>query len=99
VKSIKADPTPFEARVKDSEKHVASYPQLTRRGNLLLFVDRPAEARDAFERALKLANEAQRAAAIENVARAIRAEDGAVGRANAYILSLRGDAAPAAAPE
>jgi tetratricopeptide (TPR) repeat protein len=58
-------------------------------GNLLLLIDRPEQARIAFEKALGRANDEELVIGIKNVARAIRAQDGAVGRANAYILRLR----------
>jgi hypothetical protein len=58
-------------------------------GNLLLLADRPVEAKVAFERAYDLAPPSQLANVTENIARAMKAEDGTIGRANAWILSLR----------
>jgi hypothetical protein len=59
------------------------------KGNLLLLAGKPAEAKKVFDKAYTLASDKNLAAATESVARAIRAEDSAVGRANAWILSLR----------
>ena len=60
------------------------------RGNLLLLMGRPKEARAAFDLARDLAETPQETAtALQAIARSIRAEDGSIGRANAFILSLR----------
>ncbi len=59
------------------------------KGNLLLLAGRASEARAVFEQAYTIANPAQMAAAIENVARAIRAQHGFVGPANAYVTSVQ----------
>jgi hypothetical protein len=58
-------------------------------GNLLLLSDKPKEANKAFEAAYRISPEKQLAAATEALARAMRAEDGNVERANAWVLSLR----------
>jgi tetratricopeptide (TPR) repeat protein len=58
-------------------------------GNLLLLSGRPKQATSEFQKAYALASDNNLAAATEAVARAMRAEDGTVGRANAWILSLR----------
>lgn len=64
---------------------------LMAKGNLLLLADRCAEARKAFESAeLAAENPEQASAAVEGVARAIRAEAGALGPANAYIVAQQG---------
>jgi len=86
--TIKVDSSPFDAAI-DKIKGL-SYAQLTMKGNLLLVADRPREARKVFEQALRLAHgNKQLTAAVESVARSIRAEAGCVGPANAYIESLR----------
>ena len=55
------------------------------RGNLLLLADRGAEARTLFEKMLAESESADRLTMAENVARAIKDEDGTIGRANAYM--------------
>lgn len=68
-------------------------------GNLLLLADRPQEAEALFRKAQALATAEDLAVATEGVARAIRAEDGVVGRANAWFMAqakVEGDAIPAA---
>jgi tetratricopeptide (TPR) repeat protein len=62
---------------------------LMSRGNLLLLADRAKEARPVFERAYAIAPEKHLAAATESIARCLKAEDGAIGRANAWVLSIR----------
>ncbi|HUB25180.1 MAG TPA: hypothetical protein VL992_07095 [Tepidisphaeraceae bacterium] len=86
--TIKVDSSSLDAAI-DKIKGL-SYAQLTMKGNLLLVADRPREARKIFEQALRLAHgNKQLTAAVESVARSIRAEAGCVGPANAYIESLR----------
>jgi hypothetical protein len=63
------------------------FQSLIRKGNLLLVADNASEARKAFEAAEKVSTSTQQTTeAISGIARAIRAEAGAVGPANAYIL-------------
>lgn len=58
-------------------------------GNLLLMADKPAEAQKVFESAYRMASEKELGQATEALARAMRAQDGSVARANAWLLSLR----------
>ena len=67
---------------------------LTARGNLLLLADRVKEAREVFERAYVIADDKQVNAASESIARLMKAEDGSVFRANAWVLSIRPPAPP-----
>jgi len=85
---IKVDATPYEAAVKDIVD--GDYDSQMRLGNLLLLTDKPKEAKVAFETALALSMDKQGAAstAAEGVARSIRAQDGTVGRANAFAMSV-----------
>jgi hypothetical protein len=85
--SIPPDSKPFEAAAEAIEP--ADYYQFVCKGNLLLLAGRAKEAHGVFERAEAIASEKNEARAIENVARAIRAESGCVGPANAYILQRR----------
>lgn len=51
-----------------------------------------------FEQAYKVAEKSHLAAATESLARTMKAEDGAIGRANAFLLSLRPAPEAKAAP-
>ncbi len=62
---------------------------LMSRGNLLLLADRAKEARPVFERAYAIAPDKHLAVATESIARCMKAEDGTIGRANAWVLSIR----------
>ena len=87
LSGIKVDPKPYEQAI--ARCNGEGYNNCVARGNLLLLADRPAEAKAAFERAYAMAPEEELAAATENLARAMKAQDGSIGRANAWILSLR----------
>ena len=63
--------------------------KLTRAGNLLLLADRPLDAKLWFEQAYRVCNKDQLPYATESLARALKAEDSTIGRANAFLLSLR----------
>jgi hypothetical protein len=67
------------------------YGGLCGKGNLLLMADRAADAKIVFDRAYALGAPQNLADASENIARCMKAEDGSIGRANAWILSLRPD--------
>lgn len=86
--------TPIDDTVEKQLRQLESPPphkfqDYTSVGNALLLLDRPSEAETAFRSALAVASPMHTKAAIENVARAIRAEDGSIGRANAYLKSLQ----------
>jgi tetratricopeptide (TPR) repeat protein len=83
--SITIDPKPYEPTL-ETFRASNEYDTLVGRGNLLLLMDRTSEARQTLEQALKIAPENMRDAAIENVARALRAEDAGIARANDWIL-------------
>ena len=61
---------------------------LVGKGNLLLLADRPTDAKTAFDSADALPKAIDSSAGAENVARAIKAQDGRIGRANSSVLSL-----------
>ncbi|HTV49091.1 MAG TPA: hypothetical protein VMG59_11675 [Phycisphaerae bacterium] len=69
--------------------------------NLLLMADRGDDAQKIFTRLYQLADtQAELNDAAEGIARSMRAEDGTVFRANAWLLSLqKASATPAAAPQ
>jgi len=85
--SIPIDPKPYEQAIDGINP--VSYAQFAAKGNLLLLSGRTKEARELFQQSADLAPEKSAAEAIENVARALRAESGCVGPANAYILKMR----------
>lgn len=84
--SIHVDASPFEEAIQKTNGQ--GYPDLDAKANLLLAADRCKEARAVFESAMNLAGPTQLPMAVENVARAIRAETGSIGPANAYLASL-----------
>jgi hypothetical protein len=65
------------------------YAGLCGKGNLLLMADRIAEAKIVFDRAYAVGEPQNLADASSNIARCMKAEDGSVGRANQWILSIR----------
>lgn len=85
--SIKLDGAVYERKLKDYTK--LDYGTLCAKGNLLLLSGRATEAREAFERAYEMAPENELQKATENIAKAIKAEDGTIGRANKFVLELR----------
>jgi hypothetical protein len=82
---IAIDPSPYLASIAkltgDDEQSRQG------KGNLLLLAGRCAEAKDTFEAMERIASIRDRIAITENVARAIKALDGTIGRANGYMLS------------
>lgn len=68
--------------------NAANEQDLVATGNLLLLADQPAKALEAFQSALEHHVGRTSPDLLENIARAMKAIDGTVGRANAYGLSL-----------
>lgn len=58
------------------------------KGNLLLLANRQEEATNVFEELLHKTGAADHIGFHENIARAIRAKDGSIGRANGYLMAL-----------
>jgi tetratricopeptide (TPR) repeat protein len=85
--SIKVDGSPYEKGIE--ERKTNGYWSLKGTGNLLLLADKPEQAKPFFEKAYKLAPTNVLAEATESIARCMKAEDGTVGRANAWVLSNR----------
>ena len=85
--AIQIDDSPFTTAL--SAVYLEDYSDYVAKGYLLLASGKAKEARAVFERAVDLAPDDKTAEAIENVARAIRAEAGCVGPANAYILKMQ----------
>jgi tetratricopeptide (TPR) repeat protein len=95
LQSIVVDPTPYQKQLDELAEGLRNYNTLTRQGNLLLMQDKGADAVAIFQAAASITNDPkQLSAAIANVARAMRARDGCVGPANAYLLSLRQSTEP-----
>jgi hypothetical protein len=90
LSQIRVDPKPFEEAIAAFARRGA-YSDLRAQGNLLLLANKPKEAAAVFKLAYPMAPDVGNhlALATESLARAMRAEDGAVGRANAWVLSLR----------
>lgn len=86
---IATDSKPFEGIADTVE--LVEYKQFVTKGNLLLLTGKAKEAHAIFERAQGIAPEKNEAEAVENIARAIRAESGCVGPANAYVLKMRAE--------
>jgi len=90
LKSITIDPAPYEAKLQTLQDGPKTWASLTQIGNLLLMQDKGADAVPVFQQSESLTSDPkQLSAAIANVARAMRARDGCVGPANAYLLSLQ----------
>lgn len=70
---------------------------LTSKGNLLLLAGEPEKAMQAFEDAYEIAGDKDVQMASENIARGLRALDGTIGRANAFVKSIQPKPAPAKA--
>jgi tetratricopeptide (TPR) repeat protein len=87
LSSVQIDPKPFEAAIRQITAE--DYRSLTGEGNLMLLAGRANDAREVFERAYTLASDKDLAAASENLARCMKAQDGTIGRANAWVLSIR----------
>jgi hypothetical protein len=96
LKSIQVDSDVYAKPIasllaKQNAKGQHSYNRIAR-GNLLLLADEPSEALASFLAACPMARgEKNTRDAVEGVARAMRAQDGNVARANAFVLSLRED--------
>ncbi|HEY8667711.1 MAG TPA: hypothetical protein VIL86_13680 [Tepidisphaeraceae bacterium] len=85
--SIEVDPKPYEEALQ--KRRGEDFNTLLARGNLLLLADKAREARPLFERAYALSADNQLPQASEAIARLMKAEDGTIGRANAWVLSIR----------
>jgi tetratricopeptide (TPR) repeat protein len=87
LSDVRIDPSPYQPAIRQITAE--DYAALTGKGNLLLLAGDPKNAWEAFERAYTLAPVKELAAASENLARCMKAQDGTIGRANAWILSIR----------
>ena len=86
--SIQVDPTPYRQAIVSADR--PDYNALLGQGNLYLLADQPKEAMTAFQRAYGMVRrDAELPTATESLARAMKAEDGSIGRANSWVLSIR----------
>jgi len=88
LKSVHVDPQPYAKAFETWKEH----PQSVEYANLLLAADRPAEAEAIFRELFKSAPAAGLPVCIEGIARSLRAEDGNVARADAWLLALQNSA-------
>jgi hypothetical protein len=86
---VTIDPKQYEPGLKQVGLSDDGWAASMGMGNLLLLSGNARDATKVFQKAYALSSDSNLAAATEAVARAMRAEDGTVGRANAWILSLR----------
>ena len=88
MESIEADPGPYaqaiaqRSRISDWRGHYGT-------GNLLLLSGRIKEARDVFTKVYADAPPGELRYASEAIAKLIKAEDGGLGRANEFVLSIK----------
>jgi len=87
LSTVQVDPGPFEQAIESNPG--GNYEQLAAKGNLLLLVDKPKDALQIFLQAIDSADERHLGEAFENVARAIRAQSGSIGAANAYLQGIK----------
>jgi tetratricopeptide (TPR) repeat protein len=86
--SIQIDGTPFKDAIAQRQ-NANDYDTLYSLGNLLLIAGRISEAREVFEKVYKIAPAGEVNYASEAIAKVIKAEDGAIGRANAFAAAIR----------
>jgi hypothetical protein len=91
LNTVSSDLAPYSAAIEKA-KGDEKYDSLMARGNLLLLAGKAAEAQEAFLAACqsrsKKTNDTSFFAAVEGVARAIRAEEGVTGPSCALVLAL-----------
>jgi len=90
LKSLRIDPGIFDQPVWNKWVERRRFDDKIGYGNLLLVVDRGREAEKVFRGQLKVAKTVQQhTTAIEGIARSLRAEDGNLARANAWLAALQ----------
>lgn len=88
LSKIEVDPKPYAAAIA-RRRGMADYRGLYGTGNLLLLSGQIKEAREVFDKAVAMAPENESKYANEAAAKLLKAEDGSVGRANAWVMSIR----------
>jgi hypothetical protein len=88
MNSIDADPGPYEASIK-SRAGLTAWRERYGTGNLLLLAGRISEAKAIFDQVYGSAPDGELRYASEAKAKMIKAEDGALGRANHFVRYIR----------
>ncbi|HZL36438.1 MAG TPA: hypothetical protein VFC78_14050 [Tepidisphaeraceae bacterium] len=88
MESIPADPLPY-AKAIASRAGLTEYRELYGTGNLLLMAGRLKEAHAVFDKVYAIAPKGELKYATEGIAKVIKAEDGGLGKANQFVISIR----------
>jgi len=87
---VKVDAKPYEAAMNEQlNVDNLTSANLQMLGNLYLLADQPKKAEDVFRRIYDIAESGDLVNAIEGIARSLRAQDGNLARANAFIIAER----------
>ena len=86
--AIQADPTPYVKAIAE-RRTITDYRGLYGTGNLLLLSGRTKEAHEIFAKVYAIAPPGELRYATEGIAKLIKAEDGGIGRANQFVISVR----------
>jgi tetratricopeptide (TPR) repeat protein len=86
--SIPADPGPYKEAIEE-RKGLTDYRGLYGTGNLLLMSGRIKEAHEVFMKVYQIAPPGELKYASEGIAKLIKAEDGGLGKANQFVMSIR----------
>jgi hypothetical protein len=90
LKSIVIDQSIYKAAIADWSQRSVEFSERVSYGNILLAADRCEDAEKVYRELYKLAStQKELDSATEGIARTLRAEDGNVNRANAWLLSLQ----------
>jgi hypothetical protein len=90
LKSITIDPSVYNMAIKDWSQRSVEFADQVSYGNVLLAADQAQNAEKVFRELYRLAaTQKELTTATEGIARSMRAEDGNVARANAWLLSLQ----------
>ena len=88
MNSIPADPDPYAQAIAE-RRNIADYRGMYGTGNLLLLSGRIKEARQVFDKEYAIAPPGELKYATEGIAKCLKAEDGGLGRANQFVISIR----------
>ena len=88
MESIPTEKAPYSSALA-GRKNLSDYHGLQGTGNLLLLVGRVREAHEVFAQAYRIAPPESLKPATEAIARVIKAEEGGLGKANQFIISIR----------
>jgi hypothetical protein len=86
--SLEADPEPYAEAIA-KRRDLTDYRGLYGTGNLLLMSGRIKEAHDVFIKVYQIAPPTELKYASEGIAKLIKAEDGGLGKANQFVMSIR----------